>query len=426
VAALIPGLSEQHKKFGTAFAVYFLFAGIILTGGVQALFEDKRLAFAPGLLVMGIGFGLLAYDISKEGEFRKGSARSVSADRTLRLRLMWTHQFQFIGIYRAVDLINDVLKNLKAGADPPYALKVLEGGSPIGLDPRATVFNGLDDLGITSATALIRWYLRHHSSERGPGTLVPLLVIFQRSPACLIYRVQPALPENGIKVEHLTGKRFRFSDPADPATMEFLTLCRKSHVQNVQWNSSGGVEEDPTDRLEEGGTVDYRLGYSFNEGYRATRTGDAEGEYAYSLLTHIFSQTDLYADVLFTRKEIMGNPKRAAAVREVAAKIEESYAFFVDRDKDRAAEVNKYLEEYCHDWWHMVKGKHQLYDTPAKELIELLKEAWGSPRPSERLLGNRNCWKELEQAVQAEQLSKSSALPHFDWLTSGPTAHSLE
>ena len=418
-------ISDQHKKFGTAFAIYILFMTLTLGGGVTSLVEEKGLEFAPGLLMMGVGFTLLAAGVSKEGEFRK-ALRSTAGDRILRLRLMWTHQFQFIGIYRAEHLINEAQKNLKPGVDPPYGLKVLEGGSPIGLDPRATVFNGLDDLGITSATALIRWYLRHHSSERGPGTLVPLLVIFQRSPACLIYRVQSALPKGGIEVEHLTGKRFRFADPGDPATMEFLTLCKMRNVQNIQWDSSAGSEENPTDKLQDAGTADYRLGYSFNEGYRAAKNGDARDEYDYAPLMRIFDQKDLYADVLFTRKEIMDNSKKAAAVLDVAAKIEESYAFFVDRDKERAADVNKFLEEYCHDWWHRVKGKHQLYDTPAKELIDLLRDAWGAPRPSGRLLGNRNCWSELEKAVQNEQLGKPSKLAHFDWLTSGPAASSLE
>ncbi len=429
------GISELHKRFNIETVVYLVLAFIFVAGSIDVLRDDNSARFAPPLFLIGIGCILLTVlaarktENAPEGLSGDAPDTPAKAPESLRLRLMWRHQFQFIGVYRA----EKQMRKARAGAVPDAGdntsgLKIIEGGSPVGLDPRATVANGLDELGITSATALVKWYLRNRAAPDAEK-LVPLLIIFPRSPACLIFRIQSALPKNAISVQHLTGKRFHVIDIDDPATMEFHVLCAQNNIKNIQWDLSfsDDTEDEPIENLGYGGKADYRLGYSFNEGYRATRFHNHSSiEYGYALLSGIFRRQDLYADVLFTRKEILDDPQKGPLAKEIATSIAESYSFFSDASNyTRLREINELLEFYCHDWWHKVKGLRP-YDTPAQELVELLAEAWGASRQG-KLLGLRSSWEELERAVHHEmRIYKPALLPHLEWLTTGPVASSLQ
>lgn len=422
------GLSELHKRFGIESVICLVLAVTFIGGGVSALSHEERIGFVPPLFLMGIGFVIMTALASRN--YETGGKRGQTAElHRFRLRLMWRHQFQFIGVYRAEKLAgqNQSVKDTARTGKAP-TIELIEGGSPIGLDPRATVFNGLDELGITSATALIQWYLKNRAAPES-RQLVPLLVIFQRSPTCLIYRVQPALPKAGISALNLTGKRFRVLDLNDPAAMELRAMCGGHRIQNLQWDSTAlydSLNDDPISNLGQGGSADYRLGYSFNEGHRAVNSGkEGHTEYSFGLLADIFNRPELYGDVLFTRKELLDDPERKKDIASLVKNIEEGYGYFVDlNNHDRLTEVNELLERYCHDWWHKIKGAHP-YDAPAQELIDLLTDSWGPPRQG-KLLGERNCWKELEQAIYDDMhIRKPAKLPHFEWISAGATAASL-
>ncbi len=320
---------------------------------------------------------------------------------------------------------NSPVISRKSDREQRFSLKVVEGGSPTGLDPRATVSNGLDELGITSVTALIRWYLQRRTAPDAEK-LVPLLVIFHRSPACLIYRADTSRSAEGLKVDDLTAKRFRVVDPDDPATMELHALCRHNHVADLRWDLSLISEEgedDPTQNLQAGSAADYRLGYSFNEGYRSEHCIDSHGaKYSYALLADVFTQQELYADVLFTRLELLKLPE----IRKLVESVKESYAYFVNvqiREQDRLAEVNKYMELHCRDWWHRLIGR-KAYDNTAHDLLELLADAWGAQRTSESL-GRLECWKIQEEAVSSELDMNGTQRPHLEWLKKNDTVHWL-
>jgi hypothetical protein len=407
----------RGSTFWLAVAVFaFLLFGAVLA---QTRFA---MLYGPGLGIVGLGALAICLAAAQDlgGEKEDGDA---DARKPLRLRLMWKHQFQFIGIYRAAKVLAEGGKGAA-----PLSLEIIEGGSPIGLDPRATVFNRMDDLGVTSASALVRWYVGHQRATEEGQQLVPLLVIFKRSPACLVYRIQPALPEKELDIQYLTGKRIATSDPNDPVTIEFRTLCQEANVRNIQWDSSSlpsHVEGDPVRNLNIGGTADYRLGYSFNEGYRAVKGGLRRNrhQFTYALMADVFERDDLYADVLFTRKELLDIASTRAAIEIVVKSVKDSYAFFSNPSQtERFDDVNGLMEARCPDWWRQIVGPEVIRGV-AEEMLVLLAQAWCGPR--DRSLCARDGWAEIERRVYRDLGLQNPGL-YLDWFTKGPAGSWLE
>jgi hypothetical protein len=406
----------RGSSFWLAFATFaFLLFGAVLA---QARFA---MSYGPGLGFVGLGALAICLATARDLGGGKESG-DPEAEKPLRLRLMWKHQFQFIGIYRAANLLAEGGKGAA-----PLSLEIIEGGSPIGLDPRATVFNRMDDLGVTSASALIRWYVGHQRATEEAQQLVPLLVIFKRSPACLVYRVQPALPEKALDIQYLTGKRVATSDPNDPVTIEFRTLCQESNVKNIQWDSSllpAHLEGDPVRNLNIGGTADYRLGYSFNEGYRAAKGSRRNRQqFTYALMADVFERDDLYADVLFTRKELLDVATTRETIERVVKSVKDCYAFLSDPSHtERFAEVNVIMEARCPDWWRLIVGPEVIRGV-AEEMLALLAKAWCGPR--DRPLCARDGWAEIERRVFQDLGLQNPGL-YLDWFSKGPAGSWLE
>lgn len=408
------------KRLGIAPAVCLAIALFLLTFSFSQL-KDLTLEMFGGALLTAGGFVAWArFAFLRDKDLPGGDDNADQPDgshKQLELRLMWTHQFQFVGIYHAA-------KQLEKTA--PF--KVLEGGAPMGLDSRAMVHSGEDDLGITSTTSLIEWFLTHRN-DREPRRLYPLLVIFQRSPACLIYRVQNALPKDGLGIQHLTGKRFWVVDSKDPAVMEFGALARDSGVRTLQWVAKSVRHTDhdqPNSELQAGGRADFRIGYTYNEGYRAKVSNPA---LSYVTFADVFGRPQLYADVLFTRYELVQDPASRARIRTVVDQVKDSYFHFINPATDlgtRTDEVNLFMEMNCHDWWSEMKpGK--IYDATARALLEQLDQAWGGAgtRNTQRL-GDAEIWKKLEIGVLGEMGEPQTNPPYHRWLFQDQASATLD
>jgi hypothetical protein len=209
------------------------------------------------------------------------------------------------------------------------------------------------------------------------------------------------------------------ADIGDPAAMEFRALCTQHQVQNLQWDFSAFSKEtidDPCVNLQAGGTADYRLGYSYNEGFRALQNHSVDRQrYVYALLADVFEQPCLYADVLFTRQELWKSAK--VPIGKIVNKILESYKYFLDTtepDRLRHEEINRLMTENCREWWlDLTQGKH--FDRPASKLIEQLAESWGRKREQHKR-GDPDAWRELEKRVLLDTGADPDIAPYYEWI----------
>ncbi len=83
------------------------FAALGLGAALTSAVLGNKLSLVPGFLLATVGFGLVAWgEWEKNKPVPRGTQGPVTRTRSLSLRLMWRHQFQFIGIYRAQEKLN--------------------------------------------------------------------------------------------------------------------------------------------------------------------------------------------------------------------------------------------------------------------------------------------------------------------------------
>ena len=204
---------------------------------------------------------------------------AVSAEEltNIKLRLKWSHNFQFAGYYAAIQ--NGYYK------DEGLSVELLEGGP--GIEPVDEVTSGRADIAIETPYALVR---------RSQGAPVRILTpIFQHSPAVFI-----TLKDSGIKnPADMVGRRVAVSEKS--------LYILKSMLINE------GIEPDDVDILVRygkvhellSGDIDATLVFISNEPH----TLDAMGV-EYTLIHPINYGIDYYGDCLISSESYISNNRQ--------------------------------------------------------------------------------------------------------------------
>lgn len=204
----------------------------------------------------------------------------------LRVQLKWNHQFQFAGLYAAIE--QGYFR--AAGLD----VELVEGGPDI--DPVAAVVAGTADFGIGNSALLLDF--------NAGRPVVAVAAVFQHSPFVILARVAPTIRS----VRDLAGR----------------TLMSESHSAELQvYLKKAGVDLDHIRLIPHSGTTlslaasgpaqaDAMTAYISTEPFEATRHG---------IPYQIFNPRDLginfYGDTLFTSRRLaQEQPQTVMAVRD--------------------------------------------------------------------------------------------------------------
>jgi len=222
--------------------------------------------------------------------FSKETARQVALEEeTVVCQLLWFHQFEFAGLYAAVE---------KGFYKEEGLNVVLNEGNPA-VDPVAAVLDNRVEYAVGNSDVLF------HRLNGKP--LVVLAVIFQHSPNAFLTR-----KDSGITTaEQLKGKRVMMLPGTRTVELKAALL------------EAGIFEQDVT-----------LADVSFSEKILYDTSIDAYGAYItvlpyyfdrekipFSVISPLDYGVDFYGDCLFTsEKEIRENPKRAEAFRRATLK----------------------------------------------------------------------------------------------------------
>jgi ABC-type nitrate/sulfonate/bicarbonate transport system substrate-binding protein len=208
----------------------------------------------------------------------------------LRVRLTWTHQAQFAGVYLAED------KGYYR--DEGVAVEVRPGG--IEYSSVKMVAAGTDDVGLTSADQIL--------IARARGVpLVALAALYQRSPVVLF-----SLRERGItRPEHLRGRKIGIKY-GDNTEVPIRALLAKAGLRPGDYEEVS-VSYDVAPLLD--GRVDVLPGFALNEPISL-----AEHGHAVNTIYAADHGVNFYADVIFAREDVLRD-KRAAVEAFVRATL---------------------------------------------------------------------------------------------------------
>ena len=197
---------------------------------------------------------------------------SVKAEDTLRLQLLWKHQFQFAGYYMAV--------HKGFYAEEGIKVELTEFGD--GTDPYNAVTSGDADFGVGRSALLI-------NNAKASG-LVALFAAFQQSPLMLL-----TTESSGIeKPADLLNKRIMITDDAKEVG-ELLAMLLQSYItrEDFKQQQHSYNIQDLID-----GNTDAMASYISNEPYVMTKAG-----VGFNIIHPKDSGFDMYSDILFTTKD---------------------------------------------------------------------------------------------------------------------------
>ena len=207
--------------------------------------------------------------------------KQKSPYENVTLQLKWYHQFQFAGIYAAIE--KGFYK--KNGLN----VKLIEGTPST--DIYGEVASNKAQFGIGTSYVLVK---------RNEGLpLVVLGSVFQHSPIVLM-----TLKDSGITTpEQLIGKRIMISTPADIEIILMLLSegisLKDIKVADHSWNISDLIS----------GKIDAQSAYSTNEPYLLKQNG-----YEPFIMKPVNYGIDFYGDCMFTNEqEIKDHPERVKA-----------------------------------------------------------------------------------------------------------------
>lgn len=204
----------------------------------------------------------------------------------VRVQLKWTHQFQFAGLYAAIE--QGYFRN--AGLD----VELIEGGPRI--NPTAVVVAGHAEFGIGSSSLLIDF--------NAGQPVVAVAAILQHSPFVILARLDPALRS----VRDLEGRAMMGESHSDELTA-YLRIAgvNMNKIRLVEHSGSvSSLIDFGPDR------VDAMTAYISTEPFQAAR---------YSIPYQIFNPRDLninfYGDTLFTSQQLARQqPQTVVAMRD--------------------------------------------------------------------------------------------------------------
>lgn len=331
----------------------------------------------PGIAFV---FGWISFAFGLECLWDIEDAEGLAA-RRISIRLMWKHQIQFCGFYRAQG----------------KRLELRPGGTPLGLDPISCVINGIDDFGVTTAVELIHRF--HSDPSFIEKQIVPCLVVFRKSPVVVIAKREYPLSTDG-----LNGARIAFGGRSDSTYREFATLAARARVTYVPvFMEDVASLSDPLRVLANDG-AEYRVGYAFNE---ALYGEIDEYNRFHSKFLGLICPSEMYADVLFTQ---YSNLKQLGVydktVFEMIHRVRDGFAECVRNDHSGVWDI---LKHNCHEqctYFEAAKRERSI-DLVSRSL-EIMKDCLYGVDPNEPLIGVKRIW----QVMERDYLICRSSPPH--------------
>ncbi|OQX19645.1 MAG: hypothetical protein BWK76_03910 [Desulfobulbaceae bacterium A2] len=252
---------------------------------------------------------------------------------TVRVRLKWLHQFQFAGMYAAIEqgYYRDVGLEVRLQEAVPHASAV------------AAVLGGEAEIGIHGADLVV---------ERVQGKpLVALAVIMQHSPMVLLSR-----RDRGIDHLHdLAGKRLLLG----PDAAELLAYLRSEHVPLEQ-----GLTQQSFDlQALIAGEVDVMPGYSTDQPWLLEQSG-----IAYNVFSPRAAGLDFYGDTLFTTEAYLR--QHPQQVRDFTAATLRGWQYALDH-RDEMVELIRQRYSARHSREHLLFEAEQTHRLMVPGLVEL-------------------------------------------------------
>jgi len=280
---------------------------------------------------------------------------------TVRVQLKWKHQFQFAGLYMA----------LEKGFYRQEGLNVqlLEGGP--GLAPVDMLLAGKAEYSIADSGVLL---------YRGEGKpLIVLASIFQHSPQVIYTRDDIATPAD------LKGRRVMMQKGY--MTVEVQTLLNHYGVR------AGDFERQPIGSIDDliAGKTDAFPGYSSNEEFLLAQRG-----IAYRMFRPRDIGIDFYGDVLVTtERELAFHAARAEAFRRATLK---GWSYALDHiDEAVALILDRYNTQHKSREYLRFEGK-SIRSLMVPDVVPIG-------------LSNRHRWQHIAEAFAASGFS----VPGIDW-----------